>query len=246
MAQIPSGGPFGLSSRGQPLGYRSAEGEMSVGSFFNLVYAWMAVGLAVTAAVAYGLYAYLGPLPISRGVWLLMLLVEVALVVGINRGINKISVAVATLMFLVLAAINGLVFSGIFYAYTSTSIGAVFVVTAGMFGAVSLYGFTTKRDLTGIGTFLFMALIGLILASVVNLFLHSTLMQWIVSYAGVAIFVGFTAYDTQRLKVFAEANAAGGNQAMLNRVAIIGSLMLYLDFINLFSYLLQIMGDRRR
>ncbi len=245
MAQIPSGGPFGYAS-GRPLGYRSGEAEMSVGNFFNLVYAWMAVGLAVTAAVAYGMYAYVGPIPISPVMWLLMLGVEVALVITINRGLHKISANVATFLFLVLAAINGVVFSGIFYAYTHTSIGAIFVVTAGMFAAVSLYGFTTKRDLTGIGSFLFMALIGLILATVVNIFVHSTMLQWILSYAGVALFVGFTAYDTQRLKVFAESNAAGGNLALVNRVAVIGSLMLYLDFINLFSYLLQIMGDRRR
>ena len=133
--------------------------------------------------------------------------------------------------------------SVLFFAYSLPTLGSTFIVTAGTFGATSLYGYVTKRDLTRLGSLLFMALIGLVIASFVNIFMHSSALYWLVSSAGVLIFVGLTAFDTQRLKIMAMQNA--GNPAMASRLAIVGSLQLYLDFVNLFIFLLRIMGDRR-
>ena len=142
-----------------------------------------------------------------------------------------------------LAAINGLTLSVIFLAYTLSSIAGTFFATAGTFGAVSVYGFVTKRDLTRLGSLLFMALIGFLIASVINIFWANSTLYWIITYAGVAIFVGLTAYDTQRLRAIAIATA--NDPRMAARYAINGALTLYLDFINLFLLLLRLMGDRR-
>src|SRR5204862_4161782 len=138
----------------------------------------------------------------------------------------------------------GLTLSVIFLVYTQASLYSAFFITAGTFGGMSLYGFVTKRDLTSLGSMLFMALIGLIIASVVNIFWANSTLYWIISYAGVLIFVGLTAYDTQKLKQIAYATA--NDAAMAARLSINGALMLYLDFINLFLFILRIMGDRRR
>jgi FtsH-binding integral membrane protein len=137
----------------------------------------------------------------------------------------------------------GVTLSVVFAIYTKTSIATCFVETAGMFGAMSLYGYVTKRDLTRLGSLLTMALIGIIIASLVNMFLANSALYWIISYVGVAVFVGLTAFDTQQLKVFAMQNVS--NPGAANRMAIVGSLTLYLDFINIFMMLLRIMGDRR-
>jgi FtsH-binding integral membrane protein len=140
------------------------------------------------------------------------------------------------------AAINGLTMAAIFLAYTQASIASTFFVTAGTFGAMSLYGYTTKRDLSSVGNFAIMALIGLLIASIVNIFLRSTALYWILTYAGVLIFVALTAWDTQKIKRLA---AQVGDETSAGRVAVLGALTLYLDFINLFIYLLRILGVRR-
>jgi len=149
----------------------------------------------------------------------------------------------ATLMFLLYSALNGVTFAAIFLVYTQSSIANAFLVTAGTFAGMSLYGMVTKRDLTGLGSFMFMGLIGIIIASVVNIFLHSEMIYWITSYIGVFVFVGLTAYDTQKLKMIGQQGFANGESRQ--KMAILGALTLYLDFINLFLMLLRVMGDRR-
>lgn len=234
------GGSF---APGQSLEYRSREQELTVGQFFNSVYAWMCAGLALTAVVSY-MVAQSGRQFMSMPVLIVSVIAQIGLVMVISRAINRISAPVATGLFLLYAALNGVWMSVLFLLYTKVALASTFIVTAGAFGAMSLYGYTTKRDLTKIGSLLFMALIGLVLASIVNFFLHSPMMAWIISWAGVVIFVGLTAFDTQKLKAI--AMQTGDNPALANRLAVVGSLTLYLDFINLFMFLLQVMGDRRR
>jgi FtsH-binding integral membrane protein len=202
----------------------------------------MAVGLAVTAAVAF-MVSNSG-FRMNPSVWIISLVVQIVLAMVISRAINRISASVATVLFLVFAAANGVWLSVLFLIYANATLASTFMVTAGAFGATSLYGYVTKRDLTRLGSLLFMALIGLIIASLVNLFWHNPALYWIVSYAGVLVFVGLTAFDTQKLKMIAMQTS--DNPAMANRMAVVGSLTLYLDFINLFLFLLRIMGDRRR
>jgi FtsH-binding integral membrane protein len=239
MSQFPN------SDRAYDLQYQSRVGTSTVTQFFNAVYAWMAAGLALTAVVAW--YVSNDPMLMRRifsGPTLIGLIIaELGLVLVIGRAINKISTGVATGLFLLYSALNGLTLSAIFIVYAHSTIASAFIVTAGTFGAVSLYGFVTKTDLTRLGSFLFMALIGLILASVVNMFMASSTLHWIITYAGVLIFVGLTAYDTQKLKLIAIETE--NNPALAARLSIIGALSLYLDFINLFLFILRIMGDRR-
>ncbi len=221
----------------------SGAGSSVVFRFMNTVYAWMCVGLATTAVVAW----YVSQSPpalklVGQSIWLLII-VELALVFIISAAVNKVGGTLATALFLLYAALNGATLAGIFIMFKLPALGGAFAVTAGTFGITSLYGFVTKRDLTGLGGILFMALIGLILASVVNIFLASSMLYWLVTYAGILIFVGLTAYDTQKLKKL--AYQVEGNAAMASRMAIVGSLMLYLDFINLFLLMLRVMGDRR-
>jgi uncharacterized protein len=217
----------------------------AVVSFINIVYAWMCAGLALTGLVAWwlstrpDLMQQVFRMPVLIGLFI----AEIALVFTISAAVNKLSATTATALFMLYSALNGLTLAGIFLIYTGASLGSTFLVTAGTFGAMSVYGMVTKRDLTRIGSFLFMALIGMIIASVVNIFLRSTAMYWIITYAGVLIFVGLTAYDTQRLKMVAAATAH--DPAMAARYAVNGALTLYLDFINLFLLLLRVLGDRR-
>lgn len=170
-----------------------------------------------------------------------LVIVEFGLVIGISAGINKLSSPVATLLFYLFAVVNGLMLAPIFLVYTGTSIAKTFFITAGTFGAMSVYGYTTGQDLTKIGRILFMALIGLIIASLVNIFTHSSTLDWIISFVGVIIFVGLTAWDTQQIKRMAAMMPA--NQ--IGRLATLGALSLYLDFINLFLYLLRFFGNSR-
>jgi FtsH-binding integral membrane protein len=245
MTRMP-GNSFNFPRRDAALGYQSNLDSTTLAQFFNAVYAWMSAGLGVTALVAWvvannpdlRLWALNGP------VLLVAILVEFGLVFAISGAINRINAGAATAMFMLYSAINGFVFSILFLRYTTASLTGTFVVTAGAFGVMSLYGYTTKRDLTRIGSLLFMALIGLILASVVNIFLHSSLLYWGVTYAGVLIFVGLTAYDTQRLREIAGQTI--NDPRLASRMAVVGSLMLYLDFINLFLLLLRFMGNNRR
>jgi FtsH-binding integral membrane protein len=172
-----------------------------------------------------------------------LIFAELGLVIAISAAINRISAMSATLMFLAYSALNGVTFAAIFKIYTSGSIVSTFLVTAGTFGAMSLYGYVTKRDMTGFGSFLFMGLIGIIIASVVNIFLNSEMIYWITTYIGVFIFVGLTAYDTQKIKQIGQAGFADSEHRQ--KAAVLGALRLYLDFINLFLMLLRIMGNRR-
>jgi FtsH-binding integral membrane protein len=226
------------------------------------VYNYMLAGLAITGVSSYGLYmaavttnpaqaaAHLpnGILLTSVGVALfgplmwVMLLGSLGLVLFLSFRINKMSVTAAQTSFLVYAALVGATFASLFVVYTQASIAQVFFITAATFGAMSLWGYTTKTDLTGFGHFLFMGLIGIIIASVVGFFWHSTMLQWVISVAGVLIFTGLTAYDTQSIK---ESYVAGDDSTVAGRKAIFGALRLYLDFINLFLMLLRLFGNRR-
>lgn len=214
-----------------------------VSAVMKRVYIKMALALIVTGLVAWltaNNEAMLNLLYANRAsIWILAL-VEVGLVLFISARINKISNATATALFYLFAVVNGLTLSFIFIAYTRQSIANVFFITAGTFGAMSAYGYLTNRDLSRMGSFLIMALIGLIIASVVNIFMHSEGLYWIISIVGVLLFVGLTAWDTQQVKRMAEMAPAES----LSKIATIGALSLYLDFINLFIYLLRILGNR--
>lgn len=209
------------------------------------VYAWMTAGLLVTAAIAMfvaGSPALVGAIVGNSFLFFGLFIAQLGVVWFLSARVMSLSPAAATGLFLAYAALNGLTFSVIFLAYTAASIASTFFVTAGTFGAMSAYGFLTKRDLSGMGNFLFMALIGLILASIVNIFWANSTLYWIITYAGVLIFVALTAYDTQKIK---RMTAQVSDEQGERRVAIYGALTLYLDFINLFLFLLRILGNRR-
>jgi FtsH-binding integral membrane protein len=206
------------------------------------VYAWMGGGLLVTAFLAMVTISSPGMLNAvfgNRLVFYGLILGELGLVVAISGAINKLSAATASLLFLLYAALNGITMSVIFAVYTAESITSTFVITAATFGAMSVFGYLTKRDLTGWGSFLFMGLIGVVIASLVNIFTKSSAAAWIISAVGVIVFTGLTAYDTQKIKAMAATGAEG------RKPAILGALTLYLDFINLFLMLLRLLGNRR-
>jgi FtsH-binding integral membrane protein len=233
-------------ARPQPLGYQASADTATIARFFNAVYGWMAAGLALTGVIAWWVasnYSVLGQY-ISGPMVIGLFIAQIVLVISISGAVNRIGPVAATVLFLLYAALNGLTLSVIFLIYAGSVIAGAFVASAATFGAMSLYGFVTRRDLTQFGSFLFMGLIGLVIASVVSLFWHSTALMVLINYVGVFLFLGLTAYDTQRLRAIAVATA--GNARMSERYAIVGALMLYLDFINLFMFLLRIMGDRRR
>ncbi|HYF63250.1 MAG TPA: Bax inhibitor-1/YccA family protein [Herpetosiphonaceae bacterium] len=222
--------------------------ELRQRTVLQRVYAWMAGGLTVTGLVA--LWAassafFMDLLYTTPGVMVGLIIAELVVVLALSWGINRMSAGMAIGAFLLYAALNGLTLSLIFMVYTAESIGATFLITAGMFAGISLYGYSTKRDLSSMGSFLFMALIGIILASLANFFLKSTALYWGITYAAILVFVGLTAYDTQKIKKMSATLDGRGDQTMLQRVVIMGALTLYLDFINLFLYLLRIFGKRR-
>jgi uncharacterized protein len=205
------------------------------------VYAWMGAGFLLTALLAMVTLsspALLNAVVGNRLVFYGLMLGEIGLVITLSAAIHRLSATAATLLFLLYSALNGVTFSVLFLIYTADSIASTFVVTAGMFGAMSAYGYLTRRDLSSWGSFLFMGLIGVVIASVVNIFLASDAVSWIVSAIGVIVFTGLTAYDTQKIKALA---AQGGGR----KPAILGALTLYLDFINLFLMLLRLLGNRR-
>jgi len=215
------------------------------GEFIRRVFNWMGLGLATTALVA--LYTASNPqlLRLILGnslVFFGLIIGQLALVIILSAAINRFQASTATLLFFLYSALTGLTLSVIFLAYTRASIASTFFVTAGTFGAMSLYGYTTQRDLTSWGSFLFMGLIGIILASVVNIFLKSSMVYWVVTYVGILVFVGLTAYDTQKLKNMAAAGFT--DEETERKSAVMGALALYLDFINLFLLLLRVMGSR--
>ncbi len=227
-------------------------GTMSVGMLITFAAAWALSGLAVTAdpsaaagqlgegkyltQLGYALYA--SPLK-----WVVMF-APLIFVFGFGAAVNRLSAAAAQLIFYVFALVMGVSISSIFLVFTGESIAQVFLITSIAFAGLSLVGYTTKKDLSGMGTFLIMGLIGLIVASIVNIFLASSAMAFAISVIGVLIFAGLTAYDTQRIKNEYIQHAAHGDQEWLGKAAIMGALSLYLDFINMFMMLLQLFGNR--
>ena len=210
------------------------------------VYVWMTLALAITGFTAYGVATSPGLMQAIYTNSVLfwgLIIAEFALVIGVSAAINKLSLATATLMFILYSVINGALLSYIFILYTASSISTVFFITAGTFAVMALFGYTTKTDLSSMGKILLMALIGLIIATVVNVFIKSTMFDLIVSYVGVLIFVGLTAYDSQKIKQMLLQAPDAGEGAQ--KVALLGALSLYLDFINLFIYLLRIFGNRK-
>ncbi|MEE9258109.1 MAG: Bax inhibitor-1/YccA family protein [Nitrospinaceae bacterium] len=214
--------------------------------FMVRVYNWMTAGLGITGFMAFYVSNSETMMSLIFGnaiVPIVLIIAQLGLVVYLSGWVMKMSASQATGLFMLYAGLTGLTFSAIFMVYTTSSITSAFLVTAGTFGAMSFYGYTTKKDLTSWGSFLFMGLIGIIIASVVNMFMQSPIMHWVITYAGVLIFVGLTAYDTQKIKNMNILGNEGTEED--TKEAILGALRLYLDFINLFLMLLRIMGDRR-
>ncbi|UWQ21335.1 Bax inhibitor-1/YccA family protein [Jannaschia sp. W003] len=227
-------------------------GTMSVGMLITFAAAWAISGLAVTsdpslAAGQIGPDSYLTSLGVALYTsplkWLVMF-APLLFVFGFSAGLGRMSAATAQIVFYTFAAVMGVSLSSIFLVFTGTSIAQTFLVTAIAFAGLSLYGYTTKKDLSAMGTFLIMGVIGLIVASIVNIFLASSALAFAISTIGVLIFAGLTAYDTQRIKTEYVAHAAHGDAEWLGKAAIMGALALYLDFINMFMFLLQFMGNR--
>lgn len=224
-----------------------AQVDIDVGlrDYMLRIYNYMASGLALTGIVAYvfaqsGLYRELAQTPLIY----LVILAPFGFVLALSYGINRMQASTAQALFWLFSAVMGLSLASIFLVYTGASIARVFFITAGTFAAMSIYGYTTQRDLSGMGSFMMMGLIGIIIASVVNLFLASSALQFAISVIGVIVFVGLTAWDTQRIKqMYFEIDHSDGQIA--GKTAIMGALSLYLDFINLFMMLLQLLGARR-
>lgn len=235
---------------------RTAQKAELVNAFMRGVYGWMSAGLGLTAVVAFltlttpalqqlvfNVDPATGSIVGISGMIMVLFIVELGMVFYLGARINSMNPTTATALFMAYSALNGLTLTPILFAYTTASIVSAFVTTAGMFGAMSIYGMVTKKDLTGWGSLLLMGLIGIIIASVVNMFIGSSAMNFAISVIGVIIFLGLTAYDTQRLKTMGET-APEGDAAAVRRGTIMGALSLYLNFINLFIMLLQLMGSR--
>ena len=232
-------------SRFETPAYAARRGQVQVAAVFRRVYGWMFAGLAISGVVAWHTAA--------SGLWqkiltgsglMVCIVVELALVLALSAAIKKIPVALAYAMFLGYSALNGLTLSVVFIAYDLALVQRVFFITAGMFGGLALWGTFTKEDLSTIGSVCGMALWGLVIAGVVNLFARSSGLDWILSLAGVAVFSGLTMFDAQKIKRIAESEGAL-DAATIRKVGIIGALELYLDFVNLFLHLLRLMGRRR-
>ncbi|MFH2093932.1 MAG: Bax inhibitor-1/YccA family protein [Pseudomonadota bacterium] len=217
-------------------------------SFIRSVYNWMAIGLGLTGLTAY--YVAHDPamqklIYTTPGLMMILIIAELGFVFFLSARIQKIQASTATALFTIYSILNGITLSVIFLIYTQASIVSTFAICSITFLACSIYGMTTKKDLTSMGGFMMMGLIGIIIASVVNMFIHSSGMQLIISYVGVIVFVGLTAYDTQKLKTMSLTMPDNATGAMVRKGAIMGALTLYLDFINLFIMLLHIFGGRR-
>jgi FtsH-binding integral membrane protein len=222
--------------------------QVLVNDFVRSVYNWMAVGLGLTGVVAFAIANNESLLRIIFGNQMLffgLIIAELGLVFYLSARVSKIASSTATGLFLLYAGLNGVTISFIFIVYTASSIASTFFICAATFVASSIFGWTTKRDLTSMGSFLFMGLIGIIIASVVNMFMKSSAVAMVVSYIGVLVFVGLTAWDTQKLKNMALTQPDGLDAGVIRKGAIIGALSLYLDFINLFLMLLHILGASR-
>jgi hypothetical protein len=227
-----------------------ARAQEIVGPFMRRVYNWMAGGLALSAVVAWLVMSSPAALGIfinletgQPTLWFWAAIIgELGMVLALSAGIQRFSVGTAAALFWLYAGLNGVTLSLVLLAFTQASVFKALIITAGTFGATSLWATFTKKDLSGMGSFLFMGLIGLIIAMVVNMFLGSSMMEWIISVVGVGLFVGLTAYDTQQLRAMVLEAA---NEVTVSKMAIFGALKLYLDFINLFLMLLRLFGERR-
>lgn len=214
-------------------------------SFINKVYGWMALALAITGFVALRTAdsGFIETIAGNQLIFFGIIIAEFGLVIWLSRSIETMNASKAIGLFLLYSALNGLTMSILFLVYTSASIASTFFITAGTFGVMSAYGYFTKKDLTSIGNIAFMGLIGIIIASLVNMFWHNEMLYWAVTYIGVLVFVGLTAYDTQKIKKMSlklDIESEEGSKG-----AVMGALALYLDFINMFIFLLRIFGDRR-
>ena len=221
--------------------------QVRVNQFIRSVYNWMGVGLGLTGFIAYFVAhtpKLLEFLFINQFILIGLFIAELGIVFTLSARIAKLKASTATTMFLVYAGLNGLTLTPIFLVYTQSSIVSTFFICAATFTAASLFGMRTQRDLTSMGNFMFMGLIGIIIASVVNIFLKSSAVTMVVSYIGVIVFVGLTAWDTQKIKAMALSQPADLDGGVVRKGAIFGALMLYLDFINLFLMLLRILGNR--
>ncbi len=211
------------------------------------VYAWMAMGLLITAGTA----AFVSVSPLFQVlvgqplIFIVLMIAELGVVIGLSWGINRLAPATAMLLFFLYALLNGLTFSVLFIVYTLGSVASAFVATAALFGVMSIIGYTTKMDLSKMGSFLFMGLIGLIIATLVNMFWTNTVLGSIITFAGILIFLGLTIFDTQRIKRMTATALQQGDENVQARMGILGALSLYLDFINLFLFILRLGGRRR-
>ena len=242
MSNLDSAGVFGGRDILDSAEYRQELAAQR--TFMARVYGWMTIGLLVTALISVGMqFMGLNIAQAGRGPFFALMILQFGIAMAMSFAINRIPAVVAGGLFILYSAITGIIFSILFLIYTKSSIASTFFITAGMFGAISVIGYTTKKDLTSLGGFLLMGLIGLVIASLVNMFMASPMLYWICSFAGVIIFTGLTAYDTQKIKQ-SYANGTYGSAAF-ERTAVFGAFMLYLDFINLFLYLLRFLGNRR-
>ena len=214
--------------------------------FLAKVFNWMAVGLGLTGVTAFVTsQTVLARMVMGTPLVFVLMIAVIGLPIYLQVRINKLSASKATGFFVAYSIVMGMFLSSIFLMYTATSIAATFFITSGMFGAMAVYGLVTKRDLSGMGSFMFMGLIGIILASIVNMFLHSSALHWTISVIGVLVFVGLTAYDVQRIKKIGEQGIMEQGESAIRKGAIIGALALYLDFINLFLMILRFVGVAR-
>jgi FtsH-binding integral membrane protein len=227
-----------------PPPYADARPDERVSAFLSAVYGWMCAGLAITAVTAW--YVASSPrlitsIATNRPVFWMLFIAQLGIVFVLSARVQRLSASTASLLFIVYSALTGVTLSFILLLYTGASVASTFGVTAGMFATLAMYGTVTHRSLQGVGQFMFMGLIGIILASVVGIFWHNDGLQFMISFIGVIVFTGLTAYDAQRLKAMAVALPSGGTGAY----PVVGALALYLDFINLFLMLLRFMGNRR-
>jgi FtsH-binding integral membrane protein len=222
----------------------TADAGMGVQSFIRSVYRWMFAGLLVTAFASLWV-AMSKPMQqlvvANRGMWLVLVVVEFGLVIFLSARIRTMSAGTAAGAFLAFSLLNGFTLSWIFFVYSAAAITQAFLTAAGMFAAMSIYGTVTKRDLTSWGSFFFMGLVGIVICSVINIFIHSSALSMTIGYIGVFVFLGLTAYDTQRLRALASSPPG-----LQENLAVMGALMLYLDLINLFLMLLRIFGGNQR
>ncbi|MFC6860969.1 Bax inhibitor-1/YccA family protein [Zunongwangia atlantica] len=226
--------------------YSDAQLKQGQTAYINKVFNWMSLALLITGVTAFfaaGSYELMNLIFSNKLVFYGLLIGEVLLVGYIGANIQKLSTTTATALFILYSVLNGITLSFILLVFTSASIATTFFVTAGTFGAMSAYGYFTKRDLTSIGNLCFMALIGIIIASIVNIFFFSEILYWVITYAGVLIFVGLTAYDTQKIKRMYRAGMEDSDIG--HNLALMGAITLYLDFINMFLFLLRIFGNRK-